>query len=75
MLVWCCRVVVAACVMCAFPSPTNAQVDQQRAQAYVGEAEALCARDAGRLWGGAICAPMEIGDVRTQTFANSRRLG
>jgi hypothetical protein len=49
-----------------------AQVDQQRAQEYFKEAQALCARDDGRLWGVSICAPMAIGDARTQTFATSQ---
>ena len=50
----------------------DAQVDQQRAQAYFREAQALCERDGGRLWGVSICAPMVIGDMRTQTFATSQ---
>jgi hypothetical protein len=54
-------------------APTAAaQVDQQRAQEYFKEAQALCERDGGRLWGVSICAPMVIGDARTQTFATSQ---
>jgi hypothetical protein len=49
-----------------------AQVDQQRAQEYFKQAQALCERDGGRLWGVSICAPMVIGDARTQTFATSQ---
>jgi hypothetical protein len=49
-----------------------AQVDQQRAQEYFKEAQALCERDGGRLWGVSICAPMVIADKRTQTFATSQ---
>ena len=49
-----------------------AQVDQQRAQEVFKEAQALCERDGGRLWGVSICAPMVIGDARTQTFATSQ---
>jgi hypothetical protein len=49
-----------------------AQVDQQRAQQFFKEAQALCERDGGRLWGVSICAPMVIGDARTQTFATSQ---
>jgi hypothetical protein len=56
----------------AFPPPAAAQVDQQRAQAFFREARALCERDGGRLWGVSICAPMVIGDARTQTFATSQ---
>src|ERR1700687_2611350 len=52
--------------------PALGQVDQQRAQEYFKEAQALCARDGGRLWGVPICAPMVIGDARTQTFATSQ---
>jgi hypothetical protein len=49
-----------------------AQVDQRRAQAYFKEAQALCKRDGGRLWGVSLYAPMVIGDMRTQTFATSQ---
>jgi hypothetical protein len=49
-----------------------AQVDQERAQAYFKEAQALCERDGGRLWGVSVCAPMVIADIRTQTFATSQ---
>jgi hypothetical protein len=56
----------------ASPSTALSQVDQQRAQAFFREAQALCERDGGRLWGVSICAPMVIGDARTQTFATSQ---
>ena len=36
------------------------------------EAQALCERDGGRLWGVSICMPMVVGDARTQTFATSQ---
>ncbi|MCW5558107.1 MAG: hypothetical protein KIT22_09800, partial [Verrucomicrobiae bacterium] len=49
-----------------------AQVDPQRAQEFFKEAQALCERDGGRLWGVSICMPMVIGDARTQTFATSQ---
>src|SRR5687767_3019104 len=62
---------VLTCVVAGHPSPAAAQVDQQRAQEYFKEARALCERDNGRLWGVSICAPMVIGDARTQTFATS----
>jgi hypothetical protein len=52
--------------------PATAQVDDARAQAYFKEAQALCERDGGRLWGVPLCAPMIVGDLRTQTFATSR---
>jgi hypothetical protein len=66
-----CRAMLA-CVVIGHSTPAVAQVDQQRAQEYFKEAQALCERDAGRLWGVSICAPMVIGDARTQTFATSQ---
>ncbi|MEO7192571.1 MAG: hypothetical protein ABI051_16080 [Vicinamibacterales bacterium] len=63
---------VLAYVILGLPIPAVAQVDQQRAQEYFREAQALCERDGGRLWGVSICAPMVIGDARTQTFATSQ---
>jgi hypothetical protein len=64
---------ILACVGIGHPSRAEAQVDQQRAQEYFKEAQALCERDGGRLWGVSICAPMVIGDARTETFATSQR--
>jgi hypothetical protein len=52
--------------------PAVAQVDQQRAQEYFKDAQALCERDGGRLWGVSICGPMVIADMRTQTMATSQ---
>lgn len=69
------RVIHAAalcCALTALPPVALAQVDQQRAQEFFKEAQALCERDGGRLWGVSVCAPMVIGDARTQTFATSR---
>ena len=63
---------VLAYVVIGHAPPAAAQVDQQRAQEYFKEAQALCERDNGRLWGVSICAPMVIGDARTQTFATSQ---
>src|SRR3954465_6609975 len=63
---------VLAYVVIGHPPPAVAQVDQQRAQEFFREAQALCERDGGRLWGVSICAPMVIGDARTQTFATSQ---
>jgi len=60
---------ILACGVIGHPLPAVAQVDQQRAQEYFKEAQTLCERDGGRLWGESICAPMVIGDARTQTFA------
>jgi len=63
---------VLAYVVIGYTPPALAQVDQQRAQEFFKQAQALCARDGGRLWGVSICAPMVIGDARTQTFATSQ---
>ena len=53
-------------------APAAAQVDPLRAQEYFKEAQVLCERDGGRLWGVSSCAPMVIADRRTQTIATSR---
>ena len=66
-----CTAVLASVVIGHAP-PAAAQVDQQRAQEYFKEAQALCERDGGRLWGVSLCAPMVIGDMRTRTFATSQ---
>src|SRR5687768_3942079 len=65
-------VTIFVCGVAGHTRPAVAQVDQQRAQAFFKEAQALCERDGGRLWGVSICAPMVIGDARTQTFATSQ---
>ena len=48
---WCLLFVVVAVV------PAAAQVDQARAEQYFKEAQALCERDGGRLWGVSLCGP------------------
>ena len=63
---------VVTCVVVGHPPPAVAQVDQQRAQEYFKEAQALCERDGGRLWGVSLCAPLVIADQRTQTIATSQ---
>jgi hypothetical protein len=65
-------VAIFVCGVVGHTRPAVAQVDQQRAQEYFKEAQALCERDGGRLWGVSICAPMVIADRRTQTFATSQ---
>lgn len=65
-------VAILVCGVVGYTRPAVAQVDQQRAQAYFKEAQALCERDGGRLWGVSLCGPMVIGDMRTQTFATSQ---
>lgn len=65
-------VAVLVYVVTSHAVPAVAQVDQQRAQEYFKEVQALCEKDGGRLWGVSVCGPMVIGDMRTQTFATSQ---
>ena len=65
-----CAAAFASVLGCALPA--SAQVDQERAQAFFKEAQALCERDGGRLWGVSLCGPMVIGDAPTRTFATSQ---
>ena len=66
------RMMVVLYLLAGVAPPAVAQVDQQRAQEYFKEAQALCQRDGGRLWGVSLCAPMVIADRRTQTIATSQ---
>lgn len=52
--------------------PAHAQVDADRAAAYFAEADVLCQRDAGRLWGVSLCGPMVFADASTQTIATNQ---
>lgn len=63
---------LTALAITALAVPASAQVDQRLAQQYFQEAQALCERDGGKLWGVSICAPMVIYDRATQTIATSR---
>jgi hypothetical protein len=63
---WCLLFVVVAVV------PAAAQVDQALAAQYFKEAQALCERDGGRLWGVSLCGPMAIADAATRTIATSQ---
>ncbi|HJR70077.1 MAG TPA: hypothetical protein VKA43_08565 [Gammaproteobacteria bacterium] len=59
--------VVTGCAL-----PAAAQVDQQRAQEYFKEVQAVCEREGLRLWGVSLCGPMVVADLRTQTIATSQ---
>ena len=63
---------ILAYVVIGHPPPAVAQVDQQRAQQYFKEAQTLCERDGGRLWGVSLCGPMVIADAATGTIATSQ---
>jgi hypothetical protein len=60
------------CVTTVLASPAAAQVDQQRAQEYFKDVQAVCEREGKRLWGISLCGPMVIHDSRTQTIATSQ---
>ena len=63
---WCLLFVVVAGVT------ATGQVDQALAQQYFKEAQALCERDGGRLWGVSLCGPMVIADAATGTSATNQ---
>jgi len=67
-----CRVAILSCVVTALALPAAAQVDQQRAQDYFNDVQAVCDREGKRLWGMSMCGPMVIADLRTQTIATSQ---
>jgi hypothetical protein len=74
---WTMRIPAFCTVMLAYvaigqPVPAVAQVDQHRAQEYFKEAQALCERDGGRLWGVSLCGPMVIADAMTRTIATNQ---
>ena len=63
---------ILAYVVIGQPPPAVAQVDQQLAEQYFKEAQALCERDGGRHWGVSLCGPMVIADAATGTIATSQ---
>ena len=63
---------ILAYIVIGHPPPAVAQVDQQRAEQYFKEAQTLCERDGGRLWGVSLCGPMVIADAATGTIATSQ---
>jgi len=56
---------------CLSGSTLFAQVDSVRAAGYFHQAEQICERDAGRLWGVSLCGPIVIADPLTRTIATS----
>jgi hypothetical protein len=63
---------VLTSVVIGHPPPAVAQVNQQRAQEYFKDVQAVCEREGKRLWGMSMCGPMVIADLRTQTIATSQ---
>jgi len=66
------RVAMLWCVTTVLALPAAAQVDQQRAQEFFKDVQAVCEREGKRLWGMSLCGPMVISDARTQTIATSQ---
>src|SRR5688572_14633041 len=64
--------VMTAILLLAASLVTYAQLEVTEAQAYFREAQALCERDGGRLWGMSLCGPMVIADAATNTIATSQ---
>lgn len=69
------RPVISGCWSLAFllclAAPAAGQVEEARANAYFEEAKTLCERDAGKLWGVALCGPMVFADASTRTRATN----
>jgi hypothetical protein len=62
---------VSASLLLSLVLANTVQVDPHKAAGYFQEAETLCRRDAGRLWGTSLCGPMAIVDAATKTIATS----
>lgn len=56
--------VLGAIVLLVFDGAQAQQsgIDSKKAEEYFAEAEAICARDAGELWGVSLCGPMMFAD-------------
>lgn len=65
------NVLVLLLCCAAAPAGLAGQVDQSRAATWFAEADALCRRDNGRLWGVSLCGPMVFADRATQTRATN----
>jgi len=55
-----------------FSTTAFAQIDAKLAQSYFKEADVLCARDGGRLWGVSLCGPMLFADPNSRSFVTNR---
>jgi hypothetical protein len=67
------RILPIAFTVLAAAAVAQAQVDQGRAKTYFAEADELCAREGGRLWGVSLCGPMVFADAATRTIATNRQ--
>jgi hypothetical protein len=66
------RTTIVSSMLMLLAPMAGAQVDQQRAQEFFKEAQVLCEREGGRLWGVSLCGPMVFADRRTQTIATNQ---
>jgi len=65
----CWRGVLLACFAAIAPQIAGAQskaVDVAQAKQYFDEARRICEKDAGKLWGKSLCAPMIFADPQTR---------
>jgi hypothetical protein len=53
-------------------APLAAQVDTALATRYFAEADALCRKEGGRLWGVSLCGPMVFADPATGSIVTNR---
>lgn len=54
------------------PSSAGAQIDRARAMEWFREAQTLCDREAGRVWGQSLCGPIVIADPVSREIATSQ---
>ncbi len=59
-------------VFLLFSTTALAQIDVKLAQSYFKEADVLCTREGGKLWGVSLCGPMLFADPNTQDFVANR---
>jgi hypothetical protein len=65
-------VVLGMALLLFTATPVIAQADSIKADGYFKEAEELCERENGRLWGITLCGPMVIADAVSGTIATNQ---
>jgi hypothetical protein len=65
-------VIGVICLGLLLPQAALAQVETSRAEAYFKEAETLCTREGGKLWGVSLCGPMVFADAQTKPIATNQ---
>jgi hypothetical protein len=61
------RLLIAAWFVTAAPSGASAHIDTDAAERVFNEAQAMCARDRGMLWGRSVCGPTLLVDPGDRT--------